>query len=317
VLEGDEMGKKSENYLHLADLPLQELITQALELKFQHRGMNFGLCTISNARSGRCSEDCAFCAQSSRHRCDIETYGLRPAAEILDEARRAKEAGAQRFSMVTSGRGLSTEQVENICSIVIAIRENLDIEVCCSLGILSREQLEMLKDAGVSRYHHNIETSEEFFHRICTTHQFHHRIATIQAAQDAGLEVCSGGIIGMGEDIHDRISMAETLSRLQVDSMPLNILVPIKGTRLYGIGMLPVAEIIRTVAIWRIIHPDAALRIAGGRETVLKDLQPVAFMAGADAMLIGGYLTVRGRAVEADLEMVREIEGLWKEMYQR
>ena len=292
--------------------PLHRLASAALELKLEKRGLSFGLCTISNAKSGRCSEDCAFCAQSARHRTDAEVYGLKDDKTLIREALEAKRSGAARFSIVTSGRGPSAKEIDQLCQRISAIRQEVGIDVCCSVGIVDRAGLEALKAAGLSRFHHNIETSRRFFPSICSTHTFHERISTIEAAKEAGLEVCSGGIIGLGEALEDRISMAETLASLEVESMPLNILVPIAGTRLQGMPLMAAADIIRTIAAWRIIHPGAALRIAGGRETVLKEFETLAFFAGADAMLIGGYLTVRGRDVETDLAMVKEVKELWK-----
>lgn len=292
--------------------PLHQLASAALELKLEKRGLSFGLCTISNAKSGRCSEDCAFCAQSARHRTDAEVYGLKDDKTLIREALEAKRSGAARFSIVTSGRGPSAKEIDQLCQRISAIRQEVGIDVCCSVGIVDRAGLEALKAAGLSRFHHNIETSRRFFPSICSTHTFHERISTIEAAKEAGLEVCSGGIIGLGEALEDRISMAETLASLEVESMPLNILVPIAGTRLQGMPLMAAADIIRTIAAWRIIHPGAALRIAGGRETVLKEFETLAFFAGADAMLIGGYLTVRGRDVETDLALVKEVKELWK-----
>ncbi len=291
--------------------PLSELASEALRLKLAHRGLSFGLCTISNARSGRCSEDCAFCAQSSWHQTRAEVYPLKDIDTLVAEAEAAKESGASRFSIVTSGKGPKGAEIEALCRRISAIRARVGIDVCCSVGIVDRAGLEAMKEAGLSRFHHNIETSERFFPSICTTHTFGERLATIEAAKEAGLEVCAGGIIGLGEDMDDRISMAERLKELDVDSMPLNILVPIEGTPLADRPLLRAAEIIRTISAWRIIHPRAALRIAGGRETVLKEFETLAFFAGADAMLIGGYLTVRGRDVATDIAMVEEVRELW------
>jgi biotin synthase len=292
--------------------PLSELISEALRLKLAHRGLSFGLCTISNARSGRCSEDCAFCAQSSWHRTRAEAYPLKDIDVLVEEAEAAKESGASRFSIVTSGKGPKGAEIDALCRRISAIRSRVGIDVCCSVGIVDRAGLEAMKEAGLSRLHHNIETSERFFPSICTTHSFGERLATIEAAKEAGLEVCAGGIIGLGEDMDDRISMAKRLKELDVDSMPLNILVPIEGTPLADRPLLRPAEIIRTISAWRIIHPRAALRIAGGRETVLRQFETLAFFAGADAMLIGGYLTVRGRDVATDIAMVEEVRELWK-----
>ncbi len=288
---------------------------QALDLKLKHRGTRMGLCTISNARSGACSEDCAFCAQSvSAPGAKAPVYPLKSSEVLLREAEEAANSGARRFSIVTSGRGPSERLVQEVAERVYAIRQKIGISVCCSLGIMSKSKIKILKDAGMTRYHHNLEASREFFPSICSTHGFEERVATILAVRDCGLEVCAGGIIGLGEGEGDRLSMAQTLAGLGVDSVPINILVPIKGTRLQGLNRLGVTEILRAIAMFRLIMPNCAIRIAGGRETALGQLQALAFLAGADAMLIGGYLTTRGRPPEMDLALTEEIRQIWKEM---
>ncbi len=296
----------------LFKMPLDRLLSMALSTKLYHRKDKFSLCTISNARSGKCSEDCRFCAQSSRYHTDAPEYGLKSVNELVSEAERAMEAGAERFSIVTSGRGLSHADVNRLAKRIEAIRRR-GIKVCASLGIMERGALEELKAAGLSRYHHNLEACREFFPRVCTTHTYEQRVSTINSAKEAGLSVCAGGIIGLGEDRYHRISLALELSALQIDSVPLNILVPIKGTPLHGTPPLPVYEILRTIAVMRLVMPSAAIRIAGGRDSVLKDFQASAFLAGADAMLTGGYLTVRGRPVEEDQRLVKEMKMMWKE----
>ena len=295
------------------NLPLSELINQALQAKLHHRGTSFSLCTISNAKSGKCTEDCAYCAQSARYSTNAPEYGLKSADELVTEAMAARDAGASRFSIVTSGRGVTEREAEQICRCIRAIRDKAEINVCASLGILSRSTLERLKDAGLSRYHHNLETSREFFPRICTTHSFDERISTIKAAKEAGLEVCVGGLIGLGEQREHRQSLALEIASLEVDSVPLNVLVPIRGTPLYGTPPLPIHEILRTIATLRLLMPGTPIRLAGGRDSILKDFQGLAFMAGADAMLTGGYLTVRGRPVSEDTRMVRELIKLWEQ----
>ncbi len=296
---------------------LYELMERALLLKLKHRGLKMGLCTISNARSGACTEDCAFCAQSRFARAKAPVYPLKSPQILLKEAETAKKTGASRFSIVTSGRGPSERLVQEVAERVYEIREKVGIRVCCSLGIMSKSKIKILKDAGLTRYHHNLEASEEFYPSICSTHRFADRVETIRAVKECGLEICSGGIIGLGEDEHHRFSMAKALAELGVDSIPINILVPIKGTRLQDVAPLPLGQILRTIAMFRIMVPDCALRIAGGRESALGQMQALAFMAGADAMLIGGYLTTRGRPPEMDLALTEEIKRLWQEMYHR
>ncbi|MFH0801386.1 MAG: biotin synthase BioB [bacterium] len=288
-----------------------DLIAAANRERQKWMGSRFELCSIMNVKSGSCSEDCKFCAQSSRYKTTSPVFPLVSVDEMLHDAERAKMAGAERFGLVASGRNLSNKEIETIAEGIRRIRQNVEIAVCASLGILKKDSLMLLKESGLSRYHHNIETSQEFFPRIASTHLFSDRMATLKSAGDAGLEVCSGGIIGMGEGEDDRIRMAQVLREADVDSVPLNILVPIAGTPLAGISPLTVEEILRTVAMFRLILKNKTIRIAAGRETALKDFQGMAFLAGANAMMIGGYLTIQGREVAEDHKLVEEVKKLW------
>ncbi len=292
-------------------LALPELMALALECKLSRRGQQVSLCSIINAKSGKCSEDCRFCVQSIHYHTDAPVYPLKGREEVVAAAREAKRIGATRFSLVTSGRGPSRKELFQIAELVTAIREEVEIQVCASLGILDREGFSLLKQAGLSRYHHNLETSREFFPRVATTHSFDERVATIRAAQAAGLEVCAGGIFGLGESEADRLSMALTLKELEVASIPLNVLIPLPGTPLAGMPPLEVNEIIRTMALYRLILPDLPIRLAAGRESTLGDFLGLAFMAGVDGMMIGGYLTQRGRLPEEDNRFVAAIKQIW------
>ncbi len=303
----------SKEIMAFSTMPLGDLMALACKVKLESRGTAFSLCTISNARSGQCTEDCAFCAQSARYHTSAPEYAMKSVDELVREADAAMDAGAERFSIVTSGRGMNNHEVSQTADTIAAIRKKVGIKVCASLGIMERSALSELKEAGLSRYHHNLEQCREFFPEICTTHTYEQRVNTIKAAQEAGLEVCAGGLIGMGETRAHRVQLGISLAELQVDSVPVNILVPIKGTPLFGTPTLPVHEIIRTVAIFRLLMPAIPIRLAGGRDSVLRDFQGLAFQAGADAMLIGGYLTVRGRPVHDDIKMVKEIKKLWKQ----
>ena len=305
------MNHQPPDITELQALPLAELMRQALATKLARRGTSFSLCSIINAKSGRCSEDCHFCAQSAHYQTEAPVYPLLDKAQILTAAHEAQKNGASRFSLVTSGRGLASEDLPQVLDIIRAIRKEAGIKVCASLGILSESELRQLKEAGVSRYHHNLESSREFFPRICTTHSFGDRIATIKAAQKVGLSVCSGGIFGLGESEADRLSMARSLVECGIDSVPINILIPLPGTPCAGLAPLPIAEILRSIALYRLILPQAAIRLAAGRESALADFLSSAFMGGADGMMIGGYLTQRGRSPEADLKFAAEIKQLW------
>ena len=296
----------------LCQLPLTDLISMANKARQDSVGSNLELCSIMNAKSGLCNQDCKFCAQASRYPTGIMTYPLKKKEEMIEQAWRAKDIGAERFDIVTSGDRLSKEELNVIADAIWEITNKVGIKMCASLGKLNEEELLLLKKAGLSRYHHNLETSPSYFTKIVTTHTFSDRINTIRAAKRAGLEVCSGGIIGMGETLNDRIDLALTLKELGVDSVPINILVPIKGTALEALHPLSGSEAIRTIALFRIILKNKIIKIAAGRESILKDFQALAFMAGANGMLIGGYLTIKGREIDEDRRLVAEIKGLWQ-----
>ena len=271
---------------------------------------SFDMCSIINAKCGACSEDCKFCAQSVHFNTNIEQYPLISKELILEAAKKAKGNGAKRFGIVTSGKSLTNEEIDQITDVISIIKGEIGLTSCASLGELTENQLLQLKDAGLTRYHHNIETSEAFYPNIVSTHKFEDRIRTIKMVKKLGLQACSGGIIGLGESMDDRIDMALTLKELNVDSVPINILVPIKGTPLETQTPLNILEILKTIAMFRIVLKDKTIKIAAGRESVLKDFQVLAFLAGANSMIIGGYLTVQGRSVEEDQRMVKELVGL-------
>lgn len=284
---------------------------KALEVKLAHRSTQFSLCSIINAKSGQCSEDCRFCTQSAHYHTETPIYPLLGEKEVVAAAAKAKEDGASRFSLVTSGRGLGGKDLVKAAGLVRAIRDQVEIDVCGSLGILAVKELRMLKEAGMSRYHHNLETSREFFPQVVSTHTFDDRVSTIRAAQEAGMDVCAGGIFGLGETEDDRISMALSLAECGILSVPLNFLIPLPGTPMATYSPLPLTDILRAIALFRLIIPSAALRLAAGRESALGDFLSSAFMAGADGMMIGGYLTQRGRSPEMDLNFVQEIQRIW------
>ncbi len=304
------MDKKEIN--SLSGLPIAQLICLADKVRREFVGSKIELCNIMNAKSGLCGEDCKFCAQSSFHATGISAYPLKDKKEMFEAALRAKDIGAKRFDIVTSGDHLSEKELSIICEAIQEITSKIGIAMCASLGTLDEVAFKLLKQAGLSRYHHNIETSPSYFAKIITTHKFEDRINTIKAAKKSGLEVCSGGIIGLGESLEDRIEMALCLKELNVDSVPLNVLVPIKGTPLENTNAISCTEVIRTIALFRIILQDKIIKIAAGRESMLRDFQALAFMAGANGMLIGGYLTIKGRALEEDYKLLKEINELWQ-----
>ncbi len=297
-------------YKRLVELPLYKLIEESNLERLKSPKLEADICTIISAKSGACSEDCRFCAQSSHYKTDSPLYELKSVEEIVEAAKTAKENGAKRFAIVTSGNSLSAKEFASIMTSIREINSNANIIACASLGKLTVEQLLELKSAGLKRYHHNIETSREYYCKIVSTHEFDERVQTVLNTKAAGLEICCGGILGLGESWEDRISMALTLKELDVDAVPLNLLVPIKGTPLENSNSISPVDAVRTIAIFRIILGDKSIKVAAGRETILKDHQSMAFLAGANGMLIGGYLTTRGRSVEEDKKFIKEIEEI-------
>ena len=304
-------SKKIKDYLKYIKIPLPELLVKADRIRRTHCGSLLDVCSIINAKSGRCTEDCKYCAQSAHHSTSVPVYPLLSNQEIFDAALKARADGAGRFGIVTSGNRLSETELVQLIKVIRKIISEVDIKVCGSLGALTREELVRLKEAGMTRYHHNIETSTSFYPRIVSTHSFEDRLKTIAAAKSAGMEICSGGILGLGESWEDRIEMALILKELKVDSVPLNILIPLDGTPLSGIPLISREDVIRTLCIFRIILKNNIIKIASVRETRLKEFQGLGFMAGANGMLIGGYLTTRGRSVEEDMEFIQEVRNLW------
>jgi biotin synthase len=301
----------SSHFLALYELPLSQLIAEADAVRQTQVGDVIDLCTILNARSGCCSEDCKFCAQSAHYHTDVREYPLLPRAEILAAAVRARDIGSSHFCIVSSGRALTGDEFDAVLLTARAIRDEVGIEVCGSLGCLAPAQLRRLRDAGVTRYQHNLETSARYFPRIVTTHTFDDRVRTVRDAKALGFTVCSGGILGLGETREDRISMALTLKELHVDVIPINALMPIPGTPLAHLAPISQTEVLKTIAIFRLMLPDKIIKLAGGRESVLKDFQAMAFLAGANGMITGGYLTQRGRDVAEDQRLVAEVRLAW------
>ena len=299
--------------LTLYDLPLSELAARADRVRRDHLGNTLELCTIYNARSGRCSEDCRFCAQSAHYATGVREYPLVGSDLLLEAARQAREIGSDHFCIVASGRALSGEEFDEVLHTAATIRRDTGLELCGSLGCLTHEQLLQLREAGVSRYQHNLETSRRFFPQIVSTHSFDDRVRTIRDAKALGFSVCSGGILGLGETREDRISMALELKALNVDVVPINALMPIPGTPLEEREPISPIEVLKTVAIFRLLLPRQVIKLAGGRESVLKEFQAMAFMSGANGMIIGGYLTQRGRPVAEDQRMIKEIHQAWQQ----
>ena len=300
------LREEAEKLLDPPDEYVVRLLAAADHIRIHFKGWKFDSCSLINARSGRCGENCAFCAQSGHYDTGCETYDLCSTDQILDAARSASEAGASRFCTVTSGGALSPREFDALLESLQRVKNEVQISLDASLGFLDEEKVERLKQAGVTRYNHNLETARDYFPSICTTHTFDQRTDTVRTAMTHGLSACCGGIVGMGETPSQRIDLAFTLAELGVDCVPINILNPRPGTPLQGLLPPEPVEILKTVALFRLILPKATIKIAGGREKNLGDFQGTALRSGANGMIIGGYLTTGGRVIEDDLRMVRQ-----------
>lgn len=311
IIQGEYITKKEAMDLLATDL--EELCSAANEIREHFCGNSFDICTIINGKSGRCSENCKYCAQAGCYSTKIEQYPLLKTEEIVEEAKKNAGQGVLRYSIVTSGKKLSDEEVDQVCESIRAIRREVDIEICASFGLLGEEQLKKIKEAGVSRIHNNLETSRRHFPDVCTTHTYDEKIDTIKAAKKAGLNVCSGGIMGIGETMEDRIDMVLEIRDLGIKSIPVNMLNPIPGTPYEKNDRLTMDEMRRIVAIFRFLVPDASIRLAGGRG-LMADKGVSCFQSGANAAISGDMLTTSGITVEKDMKILEKlgfIPELW------
>jgi biotin synthase len=299
ILQGGRIDR--ETAIRLAAEPEKEELWSGADRIRQHfHGSRLSLCAIINARSGRCSEDCRFCAQSARYPSSINEYDIIDPDEALRLAAESDRHGVHRLSLVTSGRSVDDALLARLAAIYRRIKTTARQRLCASMGLLTLDKARRLKEMGVSRYHCNLEASRDFFPRVCTTHSWDEKVETLRLARETGLSLCSGGIIGMGESMADRIDLALELRDLEVDSIPLNILTPIPGTPLADLPSLGMEEVLTAIALFRFINPGVVLRIAGGRQQ-LGAAQYRCFTAGANGAMVGNYLTTSGSAIEDDL----------------
>lgn len=307
VLAGGEISEAEAMSLIPADSSdIAPLLEAAAEITARFGSRNFDSCSIINARSGRCPEDCKWCAQSAHHKTDINTYPLVDRGTCMDLADYNRERGIGRFSLVTSGRAVSGETLDRICDYYRELSARGGMGLCASMGLLSPEAMRRLREAGVERYHCNLESAPSYFPTLCSTHSIDDKIKTIEAAREAGMEICSGGIIGMGETMEQRVEFALSLRRVSPVSIPINILCPIPGTPLENAAPLTDEEILTTVAIFRFIHPQAVLRFAGGRAAISRETQRKALRIGINGSIMGDLLTTIGSQIDEDIAMVRE-----------
>lgn len=313
ILNGYQLKKNNLDDVKIiehSDLDL--LLSCANEIRKEFQGEIGSLCTIINGKGGRCSENCKFCAQSSYSKTDVKSYPFLDEESLLSEFNKVAKSQINRFSIVTAGRKLEGDEFETACLAFSKINKKTKINLCASFGLLDYNDFLELKKSGVNRIHANIETSKEFFPQICTSHSFEDKINCIKAAKNAGMQVCSGGIIGLGESFQDRVSMAFTLNELNVDSIPINVLIPIEGTAFEKMEPLTKEDVLRTIALFRFINPNKEIRFAAGR-TIFEDKGAKAFNGGANAAITGDMLTTTGTGISDDISLFNrlgyELEG--------
>lgn len=309
ILDGGEMSVEEAQWMiGLDDNYLPWLMAGADRIRKTWRGNKIEVCAISNVRSGNCSENCSFCSQSGHHTTASPVYNYISSEQLAAQADEARSWGVSDIGIVSKGWGVRSEKEHaQLGEYLDTLKERSDIGRCASLGVLDKDTAGRLSDAGLENYHHNLECAESFFDEVCTTHTYQENIDTIQHARDAGLRVCAGGILGMGESLTQRVELAATLRKLNVESVPLNFLSPVDGTPMADREPMKPMEILRAIATYRYMLPRAEIRIAGGRQ-FLGDMQSMIFMAGASGVMIGNYLTTQGRQVEDDLKMIRDLK---------
>lgn len=304
IIDGELITK--EEAMSLWQVDLDTLLAASLNIKKHYHGQAFDLCTIINGKSGKCSEDCKYCAQSAHYQTGIESYPLQSKEAIIEDALNNEKNGIGRYSIVTSGKRASASDFQELLAIYEALGKETSMKLCSSHGLLNAEEFKALRRVGVVRYHNNLETSKNFFKEICTTHTFEDKVEAIKAAQAAGLEVCSGGIMGLGESEEDRVDMAFSLRELGIKSIPLNMLSPIENTPLASIKAITEEEFLRTCAIFRFINPTAVIRLAGGRN-LLSDFGKRAFESSVNGTISGDLLTTYGNSTGNDIKLITSI----------
>ena len=306
IIEGRRITREDDLSFFL-NCDLKELCEGADRLRAYFIGDKVDLCSIINGRSGRCPEDCKYCAQSAHNHTNCEIYDFLPEEKIVEACKLNDSEGVDRFSIVTSGRALTGEEFEKAIHAYKTMHQECSIDLCASMGFLNEEQLHRLHEAGVTSYHHNIETSRRNFPNVCTTHTYDQKIETLKKVKAEGMCACSGGIIGMGETWEDRLDMAVSLAELGIDSIPINALMPIKGTPFEDLPQLSEDEILRTIAFFRYINPEANIRLAAGRALLTNDGE-IAFQSGASASITGNMLTTAACAtIRSDRQMLKNL----------
>ena len=307
VLDGADMtAGEGLEILNSPDVELPALLAAAYRVRYRHWGNEVQLYSLKNAKSGLCPEDCGYCSQSKVSSADIPKYRFNDEATLLESAKIAAENKSRTFCIVAAGRGPTDRELEHVVKVVEKIKQTLPLNICCCLGLLTPEQARRLAQAGVDRVNHNLNTSWRFYPEICTTHTFDDRMETLKAVRDSGMELCSGGIVGMGERHEDVVDLALTLRELKVESIPVNFLHPIDGTPLAGRHDLNPRDCLRVLCLFRLANPESEIRVAGGRELHLRWLQPQALYA-ANSLFVSDYLTTKGQTPEDDYRMIEDL----------
>jgi len=292
--------------LNASDEQIPELVSAAFKVRHHYFGKRVQIHMLQNAKSGLCPEDCHYCSQSAVSEAPIDRYPFLSKEQLLESAKRAKEAGAVRFCIVNSGRGPTDKEIREIAGVVREIKSQVSINICCSLGLMDEDKVQALKEAGVERINHNLNTSERHHPNICTTHTYRDRMATVNSVKAVGLSSCCGGIVGMGETDEDIMDLALSLRELGVDSIPLNFLHPIDGTPFGGLNHLTPQRCLKILCLFRFVNPDKELRVGGGRELNLRSLQPLALYP-ANSLFVNGYLTTPGQEASETHRMIADL----------
>lgn len=292
--------------LSLPDDEVPGLLQAAFEVRKAKFGKRVKVCVLQNARSGLCQEDCHYCSQSSISSAKIDKYPLMDQDALLDGARKAAASGAKRYCMVTSGRGPVDDEIEHFCQVTRKIKQEMPLEICLCLGLLSESQAKKLKAAGVGWVNHNLNTSERFHPEICTTHTYQDRVETVKNVRAAGLMTCSGGIVGMGESDEDVVDLALACREMKMDSIPVNFLHPIKGTPLASLDYLTPMKCLKVLCLFRFLNPESEIRAAGGREVNLRQFQAFSLYP-ANSIFVEGYLTTPGQQSNEALKMITDM----------
>ncbi len=309
ALSGEGLTREEALFiLRLENQYLLHLLSWTDKIRQTFAGNSIDLCSVINARSGGCTEDCSFCSQSIHFSTGIEAYPLLPIETMIEGAKMAKSSGATKFCLATSGKGIrNKKELDKLCMAVERIRKETGIGVCATLGALTEEEMAALKTAGLTRFHHNLETAEAYFPAICTTHTYRDRVEEVRLAKRIGISTCSGCLLGIGENIEHRVDLAFELMALDVDSIPVNFLMSIPGTPLANVLPMTPSDSLKIIALFRILMPKKEIRVCGGRITALHDLHPLIFAGGANGMMVGNYLTKSGREAGKDLQMLRDL----------